>query len=523
MTVLPKFGWKRRGTVVTACSALLALVVGGVVAVPQNASAVGARDAEAMYTAFNSAFLVRSGSDVFYKRALNDGQPDGTWSASLDILGAEDAYERTGDPAKKALVNDLLNTWLKNTPPPWSWDGWNDDIGWFTLALIRGYQMTGNPTFLTQAKYGFDYAFGRGWDTKYNGGGIWEENPEYTARYNPPKVPNKDPLANDSLGKVACMIYQSTHDVGYLNKCQQIYDWVWSHLYNPSTGAVYARIEMDGTLNKDTAAYNQGTFADYANLLWEITGNVNIYNDAKRAIDYARNNLMVNGVFSNGAGYLNTWADEVARGAGHFVRDNRQWDEYYSWMVRNADAIQANRRTDLGITGNAWDRPTPTDNTMTANKFVSAMAWMQFTPASRPNNIGGIHVITNQKTGLAIDSAGTFGNGKSVLQWGSNSGQNQKWLFTQNSDTSWNIVNLSTWQAMDSPGGSAADNLAMVQWQPSRDSNQRWWVDQQPDGTYKIWNQASGKALDGASSVTNGAPLIQYGWNGEPQQRWVLQ
>ena len=519
----PKFGWRRRGAIITACSAMLALVAGGLVATPQNASALEIRDAEAMYTAFNNAFLVRAGSDVFYKAALNDGKPDGTWAASLDILGAEDAYERTGDPAKKTLINDLLTTWLRNTPPPWSWDGWNDDIGWFSLALVRGYQMTGNANFLAQAKYGFDYAYGRGWDTQYNGGGIWEENPEYAARENPPRDAAKEPLSNDSLGKVACMIYQSTHDAGYLNKCRQIYDWVWTHLYNPGTGAVNARIDKNGNVNTSTTAYNQGTFADYANLIYEITGDTNVYNDAKRAIDYARNNLTVNGVFSNGADYLNTWADEMARGAGHFVRDNRQWDSYYSWMVQNADAIQANRRSDLGITGNAWDRPTPTDNTMSANKFVSATAWLQFTPASRPNNIGGIHVITNQKTGLAVDSAGTYGNGNSVLQWGANSGQNQRWLFTQNSDTSWNIVNLSTWEALDCPGGSAANDLARGQWQTSRDSNQRWWVDQQPDGTYKIWNQASGKALDGASSVTNGAPLIQYSWNGEPQQRWVLQ
>jgi hypothetical protein len=70
---------------------------------------------------------------------LNSEDPDGTWAASLDILGAEDAYERTGDSDKKTMVSDLLTTWLKNTPPPWDWDGWNDDIGWCTLALIRGY------------------------------------------------------------------------------------------------------------------------------------------------------------------------------------------------------------------------------------------------------------------------------------------------------------------------------------------------------------------------------------------------
>jgi hypothetical protein len=502
---------------------ILALILGGLAIAPRMALALDASDADAMFGAFNSAFLKTSGSDVFYKEALNIETPDKTWAASLDILAAEDAYERTGDPEKKTLVNDLLTTWLKNTPPPWDWDGWNDDLGWFSMALIRGYQITGNPEFLTQARYGFDYAFGRGWDTKYNDGGIWEENPEYAAKEDPPREPEKEALSNDSLGKVACLIYQSTHDTGYLDKCKQIYNWVTSHIYDSSTGQVNKGIAMNGEVNHATAAYNQGTFIDYANLLYQITRTESFYNDAKKALDFGRNNLTVNGIFSNDASYLNTWADEFARGAGHFIRDNRLWDTYYSWMVENADSLLANRRSDLGITWNAWDKVTPTDNSLTANKFVSALAWLQYTPATQPNNIGGVHLIVNQESGLAIDSASNFGNGKPVVQWGVNKGLAQLWLLTQNSDTSWNIVSLSTWQSLDCPKGSDDDSLEMIQWQSSRNDNQRWWIDRQDDGSYKIWNQASSKALDGASNSTNGAPLVQNGWNGASQQRWLLQ
>ena len=504
---------------------MVRLVLGSILAVPIMSMAIarGQNDAETMYNDFNSVFLTRSGDDVFYKTAINKADRDGTWSGSLDILGAEDAYERSGDPEKKTLVNDLLTTWLKYNPTPWSWDGWNDDIGWFTLALIRGYQMTGSQPFLDAARYGFDYAFGRGWDTKYNDGGIWEENPEYSAKEDPPRQATKEALSNDSLGKVACMIYQSTHNETYLSKCQQIYNWVSTHLYNSDTGQINTGIDQGGKVDTGAAAYNQGTFLDFANLLYEITGNRDVYNDAKQAIGYARNSLTVNGVFSNSAGYLNTWADEMARGVGHFVRDNRLWSTYYTWMKQNADSILQNRRTDLGITWNAWDQPTPTDDTLTTNKIVSAMAWLQYTPATQPNEIGGIHLITNQKTGMAIDSAGKYGDGSEVIQWGWNGGQNQRWLLTQNSDSSWNIISLSTWEAMDCPAGSGEDNLTMIQWRPSRNSNQRWLVDQQSDGTYKISNQASGKVLDGASSTDNGAALVQNSWDGGSNQRWNLQ
>jgi hypothetical protein len=483
-------------------------------------AAVNPGNADAAFNAFNNAFLVNSGGKTFYKKAINDGNADGTWVASLDIMVAEDAYERTGSAANKTLVNNLLTTWLQNTPPPWTWDGWNDDIGWFSMALIRGYQMTGTNNFLTQARYGFDMAWARGWDTQYNGGGIWEQQPDMTPAG---QTISKEALSNNSLGKVACMIYQSNHDQWYLDRAIQIYDWVWNHIYNSTTGQIYSGIDRNNVVNTSSAVYNQGTFIDYANLLYQITGNVNYYNDAKRSIDYVKNNMTTNGIISNNAGYLNTWGDEFARGLGHFVRDNRQWGTYYSWMVQNANAIWANRRTDYNITWNGWDQLTPGDNSLTTSKFASAVSWLQFTPNSQPGIIGGTHVIVSKQNGISIDNACLIVNGSGIVLWGLNSGLSQKWNFTQNEDGSWNIISQYSWKALDVPAGGTANDLQMDQWTPTRDANQRWWVDLQSDGSYKIWNQATSSVLDNSNSSVNGYKLVQWGWNGGNQQRWLLQ
>ena len=502
---------------------VLGMFLASTAASPIMVAARAASNAETMFNAFNNAFLIRSGGDVFYKKALNSTERDGTWTASLDILAAEDAYECTGDPDKMTLVNDLLATWLKYNPTPWDWDGWNDDIGWFALALVRGYQMTGTQSFLDAAKYGFDYAFGRGWETQHNGGGIWEENPEYTARENSSRPAHKEALSTDSLGKVACILYQSTHDQAYLDRCKQIYTWVRANLYNSSTGQINTGVDQSGKVDTATEAYNQGTFLDFANLVWEITGDTSIYNDAKRAIDFGRSNITVNGIFSNAAGYLTTWADEFARGAGHFVRDNRLGSTYHTWFQQNANAIVHNRRVDLGLTWNAWDQPTPSNPAFTPNNFASAMAWLRFTDAVLPSTIGGIRVIVNQKTGMALDSAGTYGKGTNLTQWGQSGSLNQRWQLTQNSDSSWNIINLATWEAMDCPGGRKEDNLIIAQWPSIRNANQRWMVDQQSDGTFRICNRASGKVLDGGSKTDNGATVLQSGWNGGSQQRWIFK
>ena len=85
----------------------------------QRASAIGAGDADSAINAFNNAFLVTSGSSAYYKSSLSNSNNDGTWTASLDIMGEEDAFERTGSTAHQTLVNNLCTTWLQNTPPPW--------------------------------------------------------------------------------------------------------------------------------------------------------------------------------------------------------------------------------------------------------------------------------------------------------------------------------------------------------------------------------------------------------------------
>ena len=286
---------------------LLAPPLAMLFAAPQMIASLQSGDAANMFAAYNNAFLT-TGSSTFYRASLQDTYPDGNWVAALDILGAEDAYEVTGEATYQTLVNDLLVTWLANNEPPWDYVNFNDDIGWYTLALIRGYRMTGNSEFLAQAEYGFNFAYDRGWDTQYNGGGIWECQPSACGQS------EKDALSNDSLGKVSCILYQSTHKSTYLDYCQGIYDWVWNHIYDPSTGAINFGIYPAGNLDTGLNAYDQGTWLDYAGLLYEITADNNVKNDAQKVLDYAKNSLTSNGIFSNNDPTLNTWAGRHGTG-----------------------------------------------------------------------------------------------------------------------------------------------------------------------------------------------------------------
>ena len=149
------------------------------------------------------------------------------------------------------------------------------------------------------------------------------------------------------------------------------------------------------------------------------------------------------------------------------------------------------------------------------------MADLAFSALS--SSIAGTHLIVSAQNGIAVDNGGRTTNGAPIILWGNNGGVNQKWTFTQNSDTSWNIISQQSGKALEDPGFSTANGTQMDQWTSNSGDNQRWWVDLQSDGTYKIWNKYSSGALDNSSSSVNGHPLIQWGWNGGSQQRWNLQ
>jgi len=137
--------------------------------------------------------------------------------------------------------------------------------------------------------------------------------------------------------------------------------------------------------------------------------------------------------------------------------------------------------------------------------------------------IAGVHRIVNVQSGKAIDN-GSTALGSGDVQWtvnNVNNGLQQKWMFTQNTDTSWNVINQYTSLAMEME--SATNGAQAKVWSANGGSNQRWWVDRQTDGNYKIWNQWTSKALENASSTNDGAFIIQWDWNGGNQQRWMLQ
>ncbi len=130
---------------------------------------------------------------------------------------------------------------------------------------------------------------------------------------------------------------------------------------------------------------------------------------------------------------------------------------------------------------------------------------------------GGTYEIT--QGALAVDDPGSSTTpGTQLIVWGLHGGTNQRWVFTQNSDGSFQVKNALSGLCADDSGGSANAGSPIVQWTCTGNNNQRWSVT--PSGSsYALVNRSSGLVLTAGGS-SNGATLTQQPNTGSAQQSW---
>jgi predicted alpha-1,6-mannanase (GH76 family) len=229
------------------------------------------------FQAWSKAFLFENNGQAYFSGGIiTPGQtPDdiGGWVDATVIYVAEDVYEREPTAANRALVEKLVTTFLQASGTNWSGDGWNDDLGWMITTALRGYQITGTQQFYTVAETNWNTAYNRGWDTQYAGGGVWEKDPA-----NGGGPTSKCALDNDPLIRTGLLLYQFTGDSSYLQKSQNMYGWMKSHLVDAS-GQVNGCIVFNAN---DTVGhiqggstdnvYDTGSFLEASEYIYRLTG-----------------------------------------------------------------------------------------------------------------------------------------------------------------------------------------------------------------------------------------------------------
>ncbi len=492
---------------------------------------VTADTAAAAYAAWNAAFLVQQNGNTYYAdEEVSQGSEEAKlYTDGLNVAIAEDVYQHNHRQDQRNLIVSLLDTFLSDfgNGENWGYDGYDDDLGWMTNAVLRGYQITGNPAYLTAAENNWNTAYNRGWNAAL-GGGMEEDITKKDG------VSDREALSDDPFVFTGVTLYQITGDASYLTKAQGIYAWVRENLFNPTyvTSALGASGQVnqglrdsDNSLIASDNTYNGGSFITAAAALYRVTGVQQYYDDAVLAIAHRIKAEPI--LHSTNECCGNQWAYWFTYGLGQFATEANLWPQYLTYMQTNADAAWKNRNA-ANLTWNDWT--TPTSNAVAlknpdAVEMESAVAIWQHLPPT-PVALAGNYEIQSVVNGLALEIPGaSTDNGASVVQSPFSGAANALWTFVPTSGGYYQIKNVNSGQIMNVAAVSVTNGAPVVQWPAGRivPGNDQWMPVVNPDGSYTFYNLNSLQALDvpGASS-TSGLQLDQWFDNNTPAQKFKL-
>ncbi|MGI6203395.1 MAG: glycoside hydrolase family 76 protein [Eubacteriales bacterium] len=290
--------------------------------------------------------------DAFIAEYYRDGEFTNAdfWDNAEIFETVVDAFERTGDEKFLAHIREISAATIKKNGNNWAHNIYNDDIMWLVIAYTRAYMLTGIGEFLDYAKENFHVAWERSYDDAL-GGGLWWRTDR--------QCKNACICGPGSIA--ACLLGKVTGDERYFEGAASVMDWVFKTLFEPDTGRVYDCINIDGSINRWASTYNHGTFIGACTLLWEHTGDEKYLNYAKKAADFALNEMYAGGVMNNETaggdligfkGILTRWLRKFA-----LKTDSH---EYIDWLRLNAAAAWSNRNKD-GLIWTAWGDKTSDD------------------------------------------------------------------------------------------------------------------------------------------------------------------
>lgn len=469
------------------------LLLGGNISVP----AFTADDRDLAWSCWSSSFYYTVGSppDRAYIRVQ-----EGTGTASWFWEFAEE-IELVEDRGDVNMVNLLCKGFIAQHGTDWSWNIYNDDLMWASMAYSRAYQLTGNVNYRTYAKNGFDISFNRGWDAA-GGGGLW---------WNTAKE-GKCMCANGPASLAAYYIYQTTGDTSYRTKAQTIYNWMVSRLYIESSGGVLGSI-APGDVADD--AGNQGVFAHAAKNLGDTAR-------ATKAGDYAKSRW--------GDTLQPTWPGWSRGGGNGICLRNLVMSGYHdtAYLRRVCDKAWASRNV-RGLAISDWT----TRSSDTFDKYAwdcSSMVVGLLCVPTTPQVANGRYEIVATTSGNCLDGVniGTA-NGTPIQLWGYWGGAGQLWDITDLGNGYFSIRTANGGRSLDCTNNSANNGTPLQLWDYWGGFGQQWEITPAGDGSYKIATR--GIKSDGTHSVldgkdcsgASGTRIELWSWGGGScQQKWNL-
>ena len=327
-------------------------------------------DALLAYDSFNK-HLLDPDCMVYYRDSDRSVEVGAIWTQAIYWDMAMNAYKKTKDEKYLKLVKAIYEG-NKKYYADYDWDNGKvwfiyDDIMWWVISLVRGYEITGDKEYLKLSESGFKRVWSgslvvgdKGSYDPIDGGMYWNWDHK-----NPSVQPRK-------MGKMACInyptviaamtLYNMTKNEDYLNKAKQIYQWSHFNLFDESTGRVADSKHGKGNPDWTTTVYNQGTCIGAAMLLYNETKELRYLEDAALTANYTRDEMSSSdGIFPYRDGeeqgiYTAIFAQYIIR----LIEDGGK-PEYTSWLQKTIESGWKNRDRNRNLTSKKYAEPCPAD------------------------------------------------------------------------------------------------------------------------------------------------------------------
>jgi predicted alpha-1,6-mannanase (GH76 family) len=247
--------------------------------------------------------------------------------------GVLDATQRRGANAFSGTAKMFFDLQQKR-----GWfDGFYDDENWITLALLHSYTVTGDSTYLDQAKA--VYAdIEKAWDTTCCGahpGGLWWEKP----------MTDKATAINAGAVISGSRLYAATQDSTYLTFAQKVYEFWSTYMVDAATGHVYDSEQNNGSVNTSWSfTYNEGLFIGAVVELSQVTHDASRIPLAHQVASYVMSKEIetttLGTILSDGkcSGDGEMFKGIAARYIGELYAYDPSHTEYRDFLKRSSDA-----------------------------------------------------------------------------------------------------------------------------------------------------------------------------------------
>jgi len=146
----------------------------------------------------------------FYDEKTGLWKTTGWWNAANALTAIIDFSQRTGS---KTYLHAIGTTYDKNIHTHFVND-YMDDCGWWGLAWVGAYDLTGETRYLNAAEYISDYIYK--YHDNHCGNGVWWSN----------KTDYKNAITNELFIKLTAALHNRIHgDTKYLSQAVGVWDW----------------------------------------------------------------------------------------------------------------------------------------------------------------------------------------------------------------------------------------------------------------------------------------------------------